>query len=70
MREPPSHVSKAKDLREARPSDVADGEVTLRKKGRHWAVLDVYGELVCVTVYKRGAIEVKRRLSRLPGTGD
>ena len=28
---------------------------------RHWAVYDG-PELVCVTVYKKGAVEVKRRL--------
>lgn len=29
---------------------------------RYWAVVDAAGELVCVTVYKRGAKEVMRRL--------
>ena len=36
-------------------------EVT-RYKGRFWAVYDGSGRLVVVTVYKRGANEVKRRL--------
>ena len=36
-------------------------EVT-RYKGRFWAVYDATGQLVVVTVYKRGANEVKRRL--------
>jgi hypothetical protein len=31
-------------------------------KSRYWAVVDAAGELVCVTVYKRGAEEVVRRL--------
>ena len=31
---------------------------------RHWAVYDEEGALVCVTVYKRGAREVVRRLTR------
>jgi hypothetical protein len=31
-------------------------------KSRFWAVVDAAGELVCVTVYKRGAEEVVRRL--------
>jgi hypothetical protein len=31
-------------------------------KSRYWAVVDAEGELVCVTVYKRGAEEVVRRL--------
>jgi hypothetical protein len=29
---------------------------------RHWALYDPDGELVCLTVYKRGAEEVVRRL--------
>ena len=33
-----------------------------RYKGRFWAVYDGAGKLVVVTVYKRGANEVKRRL--------
>ena len=37
---------------------------TVEKYGasRFWAVVDAAGELVCVTVYKRGAEEVVRRL--------
>lgn len=35
----------------------------LEKYGRFWAVYDEVGELVCVTVYKKGAQEVIRRLS-------
>lgn len=30
---------------------------------RFWAVYDADGVLVCVTVYKRGALEVVRRLT-------
>ena len=30
--------------------------------GRHWAVYDDTGVLVCVCVYKKGALEVVRRL--------
>ena len=34
---------------------------SFEKRGRHWAVLD--GEsLVCICVYKKGALEVLRRL--------
>ena len=29
---------------------------------RYWAVVDAAGALMCVTVYKRGAEEVVRRL--------
>ena len=32
------------------------------KRGRFWNVIDPRGALVCVTVYKRGALEVSRRL--------
>jgi len=31
----------------------------------HWGVFDEKGELVCVTVYKKGAKEVVRRLEEL-----
>lgn len=36
---------------------------TIRKKDRNWAVLDPQGQLVCLTVYKRGAVEVVRLLA-------
>ncbi len=32
------------------------------RRGRFWAVHDPHGQLVCVTVYKKGAAEVVRRL--------
>ena len=32
-------------------------------RGRFWSVHDRHGQLVCVTVYKKGAREVVRRLS-------
>lgn len=35
-----------------------------RERSRFWEVLDPAGELVCLTVYKRGAAEVVRRLTR------
>jgi hypothetical protein len=34
----------------------------IRRRGRFWEVLDSTGTLVCMTVYKRGAKEVVRRL--------
>lgn len=37
--------------------------VVKREKDRRWEVRDPQGELVCVTVYKRGAVEVVRRLA-------
>ncbi len=36
------------------------------RRGRFWAVHDPHGQLVCVTVYKKGAAEVIRRLSPIP----
>jgi hypothetical protein len=38
-------------------------KVIKREKDRWWEVRDPRGELVCVTVYKRGAVEVVRRLA-------
>ena len=35
----------------------------LEKYGRFWAVYDELEELICVTVYKKGALEVIRRLT-------
>ena len=37
--------------------------VTKHGRSRHWAVHDPAGELVCLCVYKRGAVEVIRRLT-------
>lgn len=34
----------------------------LVRRGRYWEVRDPVGELVCLTVYRRGAAEVIRRL--------
>lgn len=36
--------------------------MTITKWGRFWAVTDAAGVLVCLCVYKRGALEVVRRL--------
>jgi hypothetical protein len=35
---------------------------TIEKWDRSWKVIDPRGELVCLTVYKKGASEVVRRL--------
>ena len=35
-----------------------------KKDTRWWEVRDAAGELVCLTVYRRGAREVVRRLSK------
>jgi hypothetical protein len=37
---------------------------TIQKWDRSWKLLDPQGELVCLTVYKKGAQEVIRRLER------
>ena len=37
--------------------------VQKREHTRWWKVLDPAGELVCLTVYRRGAREVARRLN-------
>ena len=37
--------------------------VEKRQDTRWWKVLDPAGELVCLTVYRRGAREVVRRLT-------
>jgi hypothetical protein len=36
--------------------------MTMRKYGRFWAVYADDGALICVCVYKKGALEVLRRL--------
>lgn len=35
---------------------------TIQRKGRAWALHDQDGILVCLTLYRRGALEVVRRL--------
>ena len=37
--------------------------MSIKKYGRYWAVLDTDGTLVCLYLYKCGALEVVRRLS-------
>jgi hypothetical protein len=44
--------------------------MTMTKYGRFWAVWNRDGGLVCVTVYRKGAQEVLRRLqAQEPGPG-
>lgn len=51
--------------KEGRKSAVPERDVyTITRCARHWEVRDPEGELVCLTVYKRGAQEVVRRLER------
>jgi hypothetical protein len=40
--------------------------VSRHKHTRFWAVRSADGELICVCVYKRGALEVARRLEEQP----
>ncbi len=51
------------DRREEREGDEQHPEYTIQRKDRFYEVRDPAGELVCMTVYKRGAEEVIRRLS-------
>ena len=39
--------------------------MSIRKYGRYWAVYDTQGVLICITVYKKGAEAVLRRLQEL-----
>jgi len=39
--------------------------MSIVKYGRYWKIVDTGGALVCVTVYKCGAMEVVRRLQTL-----
>ncbi len=38
--------------------------MTIERHGRYWKVIDAEGALICMTVYKRGALEVVRRLQQ------
>jgi hypothetical protein len=38
--------------------------MTIAKYARYWKVIDTEGALICMTVYKRGALEVVRRLQQ------
>jgi len=43
--------------------DLEYAPFVIRRRNRFWEVSDELGDLICVTVYKRGAREVARRLS-------
>lgn len=49
-------------VRSARACTVQIGDFRILRRGRFWAVKDPKGSLVCVAVYKKGALEVVRRL--------
>ncbi|MBW3569496.1 MAG: hypothetical protein KY467_00180 [Gemmatimonadetes bacterium] len=41
----------------------APGVWAIKKRDRTWMVIDPAGALVCITLYKKGAPEVVRRLA-------
>jgi hypothetical protein len=47
----------------AAPAAKVQGPYAIMRYQRHWAVVDPADELVCLTVYKRGELEVVRRLA-------
>jgi hypothetical protein len=55
------------DQTTAAPASAAEPQpaftIVKRKTSRWWEVRDPEGELVCLTVYRRGAREVVRRLA-------
>lgn len=53
----------------AKHNPAQEGPTVSRYGLRYWAVVDQDGILVCVTLYKRGAVEVARRLSTATGAG-
>jgi hypothetical protein len=55
----------AKDPKEPTPEAAAQPlyTITKQKHSRWWEVRDPGGELVCLTVYRKGAREVVRRLA-------
>ena len=48
-----------------RASICEQADYTIQRRNRHWEVRDPVGDLVCLTVYKRGAKEVVRRMTCL-----
>lgn len=52
--------------RAAHAVEYQDSSFIIRRRKRFWEIIDRRGELVCITVYKRGAIEVVRRLALAP----
>lgn len=42
-------------------------QYSMTKYGRHWKVVDGNEDLVCITVYKKGAVEVMSRLKKAEG---
>jgi hypothetical protein len=44
------------------PAPAESSAFSIKRRNRFWEVVDAAGSLVCLTVYKRGAVEVVRRL--------
>jgi hypothetical protein len=53
----------ARKQKDTAPAAQPGYTIVKREKDRWWEVRDPQDELVCVTVYKRGAVEVVRRLA-------
>lgn len=47
----------------AAPSPDPQRDYSIGRRGRNWEVVDPAGQLVCITLYRRGALEVVRRLA-------
>ena len=60
--QPPRRRPVRDELANIGPTPAAPARHHFEKRGRFWSVVDPVGTLVCVTVYKRGAQEVIRRL--------
>lgn len=57
-------VTAARNTRsDGRETVQGNGLYRIARHGRCWEVRDATGNLVCLTVYKKGAVEVVRRLS-------
>ena len=65
-RQPHARAPADQELVPAETEFATAPQYTIRRRARSWEVRDPVGELVCLTVYKRGAVEVVRRLT--PGT--
>ena len=53
----------ARTKKSAEPRPPLIGSWIIQKRDRNWMVIDPAGQLVCITLYKRGAEEVVRRLA-------
>lgn len=58
-----SRVQRARATAPRICDDLQYAPFVIRRRNRFWEVSDDCGNLICLTVYKRGAREVARRLS-------